>query len=288
MAMIEFVRNHTDHSTDRGYQFEFRCDHCYSGYMSTFDPSVIGAAGGLLQAAGSIFGGVFGSAGSTAYDIQRAIGGPAHDRALQNAVTEVKQKFRRCQRCGKWVCAEICWNDRAAQCTGCTPKYEQEVISMRTQAQIYATQTQLREKADGTDYVSEIDMNPDAQVRIQPGGRSPQLGGNSPQLSGNSAQDGGWQSLPSSQKPALAERQTVPDAPAVSKAGEWQTVNLTPPPTANVSASSHCTACGATLTGGKFCSNCGAPAAVPKSCTGCGHVSPPSATFCEDCGNRLA
>ena len=26
MAMIEFVRNYSDHSTDRGYQFEFRCD----------------------------------------------------------------------------------------------------------------------------------------------------------------------------------------------------------------------------------------------------------------------
>ncbi len=80
MAMIEFVRNYSDHSTDRGYQFEFRCDHCYSGYMSSFQPSFIGTAGGLLEAAGNIFGGVLGSAGSSAYNIQRAVGGPAHDR----------------------------------------------------------------------------------------------------------------------------------------------------------------------------------------------------------------
>jgi|GEM_PF-76652 len=270
MAMIEFVRNYTDHSTDRGYQFEFRCDHCYSGYMSSFDPSVIGAAGGLLQAAGSIFGGLLGSAGNSAYDIQRAIGGPAHDRALQQAVTEVKQKFRRCQRCGKWVCAEICWNERAAQCTGCTPKYEQEVISLRTQAQISATQDQLREKALGTDYVSEIDMNPDAQVRINPGAHVPQL----PQ----SPSGGGWQTVPAGQ-PAIA---------APSQSGPWTPANTTPPPVANVSASSHCTACGATLTGGKFCASCGAAIAAPKTCTGCGHISPSAARFCEDCGNKLA
>src|SRR5579859_7542308 len=135
MAMIEFVRNYSDRSTDRGYQFEFRCDHCGNGYMSSYEPSLIGTAGGLLQAAGSLFGGFLGSAGNSSYEIQRAIGGPAHDRALQTAVAEVKQKFERCQRCGEWVCKEICWNEGARQCTGCTPKYEQEVISMRTQAQ---------------------------------------------------------------------------------------------------------------------------------------------------------
>lgn len=264
MAMIEFVRNYSDHSTDRGYQFEFHCDHCYSGYMSSFAPSMIGAAGGLLEAAGSIFGGLLGSAGNTAYDIQRAIGGPAHDRALQTAVTEVKQKFRRCQRCGKWVCAEICWNESAAQCTGCTPKYEQEVISMRTQAQISATQEQLREKALGTDYVSEIDMNPDAQVRINPGAQAPP-----PQLQAQSPSGDGWQPVPV--QPSLA----------VSSVGQTA-------PTANISASSHCTECGATLTGGKFCAGCGAAVAAPKTCAGCGHVSPPSARFCEDCGKKLS
>lgn len=282
MAMIEFVRSYTDHSTDRGYQFEFRCDHCYSGYMSSFDPSVIGAAGGLLQAAGSIFGGLLGSAGSSAYDIQRAIGGPAHDRALQQAVVEVKQKFRRCQRCGKWVCAEICWNDRAAQCTGCTPKYEQEVISLRNQAQISATQDQLHEKAAQIDYVSEIDMNPDAQVRFNPSAPNPQL-------QSQNASSEGWQKTPSAQ-PAIAAPnnwQTLPQSSASSQSGEWMPVSATPAPTANVSASSHCTTCGATLTGGKFCANCGSAVATPRTCA-CGHVSQPSARFCEDCGNKLA
>ena len=64
MAMIEFVRNYTDHSTDRGYQFQFRCDQCSNGYMSSYEASMIGTAGGLLQAAGS-FSAAFSAAPAT-------------------------------------------------------------------------------------------------------------------------------------------------------------------------------------------------------------------------------
>lgn len=174
MAMIEFVRDYSDHSTDRGYQFEFRCDHCYSGFMSSYSPSMIGSAGSLLEAAGSVFGGIFGSVGNSAYDIQRAVGGPAHDRALQQAVTEVKEKFRRCQRCGKWVCKDVCWNDRASQCTGCNPKLEQEALSIRTQEQVSATAQQLRDKAADIDYTSGIDMHVGTQQQVNAGGYSPQ------------------------------------------------------------------------------------------------------------------
>ena len=257
MAMIEFVRNYSDHSTDRGYQFEFRCDHCGNGYMSSYEASLIGTAGGLLQAAGSIFGGLLGSAGNSTYEIQRAIGGPAHDRALQTAVAEVKEKFRRCQLCGKWVCLEICWNESAAQCTGCTPKYEQEVISMRTQAQISATQQQLQEKAAGTDYVSGIDMNPDVRVRLNPGAASQTLPP-PPQAVSSTPSAGGWTK--------------VPDAVVAGAAA----------------TTAHCTACGGALTGGRFCPECGAAVApVAKTCAGCGHVSAVGAKFCDECGGKL-
>jgi len=36
IALIQFTRNHTDHSTDKGYQFEFCCDRCGNGYKSEF------------------------------------------------------------------------------------------------------------------------------------------------------------------------------------------------------------------------------------------------------------
>lgn len=42
MALIQFTKNHTDHSTDKGYQFEFFCDRCGNGFMSKFKPSVTG------------------------------------------------------------------------------------------------------------------------------------------------------------------------------------------------------------------------------------------------------
>ena len=36
MALIQFTKNHSDHSTDRGFQFEFFCDKCGNGYMTRF------------------------------------------------------------------------------------------------------------------------------------------------------------------------------------------------------------------------------------------------------------
>jgi hypothetical protein len=36
MSLIQFTRNFTDHSTDKGYQFEFFCDRCGNGFTSEF------------------------------------------------------------------------------------------------------------------------------------------------------------------------------------------------------------------------------------------------------------
>src|SRR5512136_2102074 len=86
MALIQFTRNHSDHSTDKGYQFEFFCDRCGNGFMSEFKASMTGMAASALHAAGDIFGGVFGRAGAGSYEIQRAVAGPAHDRAFREAI----------------------------------------------------------------------------------------------------------------------------------------------------------------------------------------------------------
>ena len=45
MALIQFTRNHNDHSTDKGFQFEFFCDRCGNGFMTEFQPSAMGLAG---------------------------------------------------------------------------------------------------------------------------------------------------------------------------------------------------------------------------------------------------
>jgi len=165
MALVQFVSNYDDLSTDRGYQFKFHCDKCGNGYMSRFQASAIGTAGSLLRAAGGLFGGWASTAGNSAYDIQRSVGGKAHDDALARAVEEGKQYFHQCSRCGKWVCPEVCWNANAGQCEECAPDYQEELASSHAQAKADATREQLHERARQTDYASKIDMGADAHVK---------------------------------------------------------------------------------------------------------------------------
>src|SRR5215470_11030682 len=133
MALIQFVANYDDLSTDKGFQFKFYCDKCRNGYLSGFQSSITGVAGGILRAAGDIFGGVLGSIGNSTYEIQRAIGGKAHDEALMKAVEEGKQHFKQCTRCGKWVCPEVCWNADRNLCEDCAPNPQESIAAAQAQ-----------------------------------------------------------------------------------------------------------------------------------------------------------
>jgi hypothetical protein len=165
MALIQFVQNYQDLSTDRGYQFKFHCDKCGNGYMTRFQTSTFGVAESALSIAGSLFGGVFNAAKNAEYDIQRAVGGKAHDSALETAVAEGKVYFKQCARCGKWVCPEVCWNGDVGQCDGCAPKLEQEMAAGAAQAKANAARQQLQQKAQQQDYVSGIDMSAGAVLK---------------------------------------------------------------------------------------------------------------------------
>lgn len=180
MGIIQFTENFQDLSTDRGYQFKFFCDKCHNGFMSSFQTSVAGVAGGLLHAAGNIFGGILGQAGSSAYEVQRAVAGKAHDEALKKAVEEVKPLFKQCSRCGKWVCPQNCWNPKRGLCMDCAPDVEREMAA----AQAQATKDQIWEKAQTTDYVKNIDMTeetvvvcPECGAKTQAGKFCPECGG---------------------------------------------------------------------------------------------------------------
>ena len=63
MALIQFVHNYDDLSTDRGYQFKFHCDKCGNGYMTQFQASTLGIAESLLNVASDFLSG-WGRAGS--------------------------------------------------------------------------------------------------------------------------------------------------------------------------------------------------------------------------------
>jgi len=101
MPLLQLTREHADHSTDRGYQFEFFCDRCGNGYISEFKPLVMTMAGGV----GS------GQAVSTVV---------SHESVFRDCVAEAKPHFRQCPGCSRWICAATCWNSERAVCRDCT------------------------------------------------------------------------------------------------------------------------------------------------------------------------
>jgi RNA polymerase subunit RPABC4/transcription elongation factor Spt4 len=154
MPTVEFTGNYEDLSTDRGYQFKFYCEKCGNGYMSTFKSSKVGMAVSAAQVAGNLFGGLFGRAADTAYEIQRAVGGPAHDAALREAVTEIRPMFKQCTRCGQYVCEPICFNKKAQLCEGCAPDMDEEIAA----AQAEAAREQAFEKAREVNWMKGRDL----------------------------------------------------------------------------------------------------------------------------------
>jgi hypothetical protein len=146
VAHIEFTDNYQDLSTESGFQFKFLCENCGNGYMSTWKANKTGIAGGLLRTAGNMFGGILGSAGSSSYEIQEAVGGPAHDAALKAAVEEIRPLFTQCKRCGQWVCREVCWNAERGLCTNCAPMVQREVSALQASITVEQAGAKLREQ----------------------------------------------------------------------------------------------------------------------------------------------
>jgi membrane protease subunit (stomatin/prohibitin family) len=142
MSMIWFTGNYEDLSSDKGYQFRFRCGKCSNGYLSSFKMSSLGLASSAFRAAGNLFGGILGGAANSAYEIQRAVGGPAHDAALKEAADEIAKQFKQCSRCGKWVCEPICWNRKAQLCEDCAPSAAEEIAAAQAQQEAHATPSQ--------------------------------------------------------------------------------------------------------------------------------------------------
>ena len=224
MALIQFVHNYDDLSTDRGYQFRFHCDKCGNGYMTQFQASTIGVAESLLNVASDFLSG-WGRAGSAVHEVQRVVGGKLHDAALAQAVEEARPNFRQCTRCGHWVCSQVCWNEQANLCEDCAPDYQEQLASSQAQAKAYAARVQREEKARATDYVSGIDMAPGAHVVAPTASTNTQA---AKSLCGQcGAEMGSSRFCPECGKPAVTA------APA------------------------HCPKCNAESHGGKFCGNCG-------------------------------
>ena len=96
---IEFTRNYSDLSTSEGFQFEFYCDRCGTGYRTPFKASLTGKVANVLDAAGSFFGGVLGRAANIGERVRSASWEKAHDEAFREAMEILKPDFVQCPRC---------------------------------------------------------------------------------------------------------------------------------------------------------------------------------------------
>jgi hypothetical protein len=118
---IKFVRNYSDHSTNKGFQFEFYCDRCGTGYRTRFKTSATGAVSTALDAASGFIGGIFQKTAHLSNHVHSAAWEKSHDNAFVEAVKEVEGDFIQCPRCQSWVCKERCWNKSKGLCKGCAP-----------------------------------------------------------------------------------------------------------------------------------------------------------------------
>jgi len=172
MERIEFTDNYEDLSTDRGFQFKFHCETCGNGYMSSWRANKLGIASGLLRGAGNMFGGILGRAAAGTYEIQQAVGGTAHDSALQEAVEEIRPLFVQCRRCGQWVCRTVCWNQERALCTRCAPVMQRELAARQSAIAVDQAEEKLRQQdlTEGEDITSPATVAcPSCGAESQPG-----------------------------------------------------------------------------------------------------------------------
>ena len=135
-----FTSNYNDMSDANGYQFEFRCDICGSGYRSEFIRSTLGTAGSILDGASSLLGGFFGGAANAADRVKDIADRGARDEALKKASNEIMPQFTRCPRANNWV-DETCWNSARGLCVTCAPNLATELEAERASVEI----TQMRE-----------------------------------------------------------------------------------------------------------------------------------------------
>jgi len=130
--IIQFVSNYTDHSTDNGFQFEFFCNRCNSGFRTKFKRWTLGAASDVADAVGDMLGGVFGRAADLGGRVKSAAWEKAHDQAYEAAVNEIKPSFIQCPRCSEWVCRKSCWNTKKGLCKACAPDLGVEMAAAQS------------------------------------------------------------------------------------------------------------------------------------------------------------
>jgi len=139
-----FTDNYSDLSDEHGYQFEFRCAICGSGYRSEFQRSTLGTANTLLSGASNMFGGLWGASNAT-NTVKNITDRGARDEALKKAANEIMPLFKQCPRDHLWV-DETCWNEERGLCVNDAPKLATEMEAERASVQL----NQMRQAMEST------------------------------------------------------------------------------------------------------------------------------------------
>lgn len=155
---IEFVRNHNDLSTDRGFQFEFLCDRCSSGFRTRFKASATGVVSEALEAAGGLLGGFLSRAADVGDRVHNVAWEKAHDKAFAEAVAELKPEFVQCPRCSNWVCRKSCWNTQRGLCKECAPDLGVEMSAAQASHSVEEIWAHAR-MADDDKHLAEKDWS---------------------------------------------------------------------------------------------------------------------------------
>lgn len=145
--LIEFTRNYSDLSTNQGFQFEFYCNLCGTGYRTPFKPSMLGSVSGAMDTASSLFGGIFGKAADVSERARSASWEKEHDQAFQKAMNDLRPAFAQCPKCNNWVCRKKCWNAARGLCKECAPDIGVEMAAAQAEKAVQAVQ----EKAEASD-----------------------------------------------------------------------------------------------------------------------------------------
>jgi hypothetical protein len=172
---IEFTDNYNDQSTERGFQWEFYCERCGNGYRSKFRPSATGLATEVLDVAGGVLGGIFGTAAQVGDRVHSAAWERTHDEAFTKAIGEVKGYFVQCPRCNEWVCRQRCWNDSRGLCFDCAPNVAVEAAAAQAEAITEQATEEVRGRQyDVKDYVAGDSLRatcPDCGAAVKAGAK---------------------------------------------------------------------------------------------------------------------
>jgi len=156
MDQIEFTRNYSDHSTDRGFQFEFQCDRCGNGYRSAFQTWTMGTVSGALDAASSLFGGFLGQAADVSDRVKSATWQKAKDDAFLQAAQQIKPNFVQCPRCSTWVCKKNCWNQARGLCKNCAPDLAVEISAAQSARALEKIQSDVSVDAEDAGVIGSV------------------------------------------------------------------------------------------------------------------------------------